>query len=209
MKRIFYIILALFITANCTFAIEGLPFKKTEPQKKVIQTKEFANTSNQASIFYAENSIKESFNLLLSIPEEQRTAQNWLLLGNILQDEGRNNEAVFMFNKAAQTDENYYKAYYNLGNIYLEDDKPNMAIKEYQKVIKLQPNFPYAYYNLGCAYIKTGQIKKAKNSLLSAIELKNTEPDFHYNLAYVYKKLNNKKSADLYLKYYNQLIQNQ
>lgn len=207
MKSFLIILTAIILTAGTSVQAVSLPFKKTE-KKEVTHSKEFENISKQATIFYAENSIKNSFDLLLSIPEEERTPQNWLILGNILQDQGKNNEAVFMYQKAILADENYYKAYYNLGNAYLNDDKPNLAIEQYKKVLKIDPNFPYAYYNLGCAYIKVGELRKAKNAFLSAIELKNTEPDFHYNLSYVYKKLKNEKNAKLYLDYYNKIMEN-
>ena len=168
-----------------------------------------ATLNEQAKLLYADNNITESFNALLSIPEEERTAENWLLLGNILQDKGRNDDAVFMYTQAILKDEKFYKAHYNLGNCYLNDDKPNMAIEEYKKVLKIRPEYAYAHYNLGCAYIKLGKYKKAKNAFLDAIYFKNTEPDFYYNLAYVYKKLNKAKDAQAYTEIYNKLIENQ
>ena len=165
--------------------------------------------NEQAKLLYADNNITESFNALLSIPEEERTAENWLLLGNILQDKGRNDDAVFMYTQSILKDDKFYKAHYNLGNCYLNDDKPNMAIEEYKKVLKIRPEYAYAHYNLGCAYIKLGKYKKAKNALLDAIYFKNTEPDFYYNLAYVYKKLNKAKDAQAYTEIYNKLIETQ
>ena len=168
-----------------------------------------ATLNEQAKLLYADNNITESFNALLSIPEEERTAENWLLLGNILQDKGRNDDAVFMYTQSILKDDKFYKAHYNLGNCYLNDDKPNMAIEEYKKVLKIRPEYAYAHYNLGCAYIKLGKYKKAKNAFLDAIYFKNTEPDFYYNLAYVYKKLNKAKDAQAYTEIYNKLIENQ
>ena len=168
-----------------------------------------ATLNEQAKLLYADNNITESFNALLSIPEEERTAENWLLLGNILQDKGRNDDAVFMYTQSILKDDKFYKAHYNLGNCYLNDDKPNMAIEEYKKVLKIRPEYAYAHYNLGCAYIKLGKYKKAKNALLDAIYFKNTEPDFYYNLAYVYKKLNKAKDAQAYTEIYNKLIETQ
>lgn len=164
--------------------------------------------NEQAKLLYADNNITGSFDLLLSIPEDERTAQNWLLLGNVLQDKGRSNDAIFMYNQAILKDPKYYKAYYNLGNVYLEDEKPNLAIQQYKKVLKLKNDHAYAYYNLGCAYIKIGKMKSARLAFLNAIDFKNNIADFHYNLAYVYKKLNDEKKANLYLKYYNQIIEN-
>ncbi len=206
MKRLLYTLFAILLSVNCTFAF-SLPTKK-EP---VIftQSEQYQNITNQANVFYAGNDIKSAFNLLLSIPDNERSPQNWLLLGNILQDEGKLDEAVFMYNKAIEVDEKYYKAYYNLGNIYLNDGKPNMAIEQYKKVIKLKPEYAYAHYNLGCAYIKLAKYGKAKYELLTAIDLKNTVADFHYNLAYVYKQLNKEKNAQTYIDYYNKLIQDQ
>jgi len=165
-------------------------------------------TGEQAKLLYADNNINESFNLLLTIPEDDRTAENWFLLGNILHDRGRNDDAIFMYTQAILKDDKFFKAYYNLGNSYLEADKPNMAIIEYKNAIKLNKDYAYAYYNMGCAYIKLGDYKKARNAILDAIFYKNTEPDFHYNLAYVYKKLNKPKDAQVYLEFYNKLIEN-
>jgi len=167
-----------------------------------------ANISNEEiRILYAENNIKDSFNLLLSIPEEERTSENWLLMGNILQDEGKVDDAIFMYNQAIAVDEKNYKAHYNLGNLYLEQDKPNLAIDEFKKVTKYKPDFAFGYYNLGCAYLKIGKPKSAKWQFYKAIDLNNQVADFHYNLAYTFKQLNNEKQAKVYLEFYNKLIE--
>jgi len=173
-----------------------------------VQKEEYQTLSDEANIFYAQNNINEAQNIIVSIPEEERSAQNWLLLGNILQDKGKSSDAVFMYQKALQVDNKCYKAHYNIGNIYLQEDKPNMAVEEYIKATKIKPDFPYAYYNLGCAYIKLEKYSKARFALLDAIDLKNNVPEFHYNLAYVYKMMNKEKSAKIYLEFYNKLIEN-
>lgn len=204
MRRFLTVLLITLIFSDTAIA---LPLKK-EPDK-FVQSEQYQNITNQANVFYAGNDINSAFNLFLSIPEEDRSPQNWLLLGNILQDQGKLDQAEFMYNRAIQIDDTFYKAYYNLGNIYLQDGKPNMAIEQYKKVIKLKPEYAYAHYNLACAYIKLEKYGKAKFELLTAIDLKNTVPDFHYNLAYVYKKLNKEKTAKTYIEYYNKLIESQ
>ncbi len=204
MKRFSYILLILLMSANFTMA---LPSKKVE--NKFVQSDQYQTISNQANILYAGNDIKSAMNVLLSIPEEERSAQNWLLLGNLLQDKGKLDDAEFMYKKAIMTDDKYYKAYYNLGNIYLQDGKPNMAVEQYQKAIKIKPEYAYAHYNLGCAYIQLGKYGKAKYELLVATDYKNTVPEFYYNLAYVYKKMNKEKASKSYLEHYNKLMENQ
>lgn len=202
MKRLLLVLVMLLgIGANTSgFALE---LKKQAPVVKPETT-----VGTQASVLYAENSIDKAFELLLTIPEEDRTPQDYLLLGNILQDKGKNGEAIFMYNKAVQEDEKYVKAYYNLGVIYLQEDKPNLAIQQFKKAIKLNPEQPYAHYNLGCAYIKIGELRKAKYEILTATDFNNNVADFHYNLAYIYKKLGNEKQAARYLEYYNKLNTN-
>lgn len=171
-----------------------------------VLAEETADMDMRVNSMYAANQIDNAFNLLLSIPQEDRTTQQWLILGNIMQDLGKSGDAEFMYEHAINKDAKNYKALYNLANLYLENGKPNMAIDKYKAALKVKNDFAYAYYNLGCAYIKLGEFRKAKNALLDAIYFKSTEPDFHYNLAYVYKKLNKPKDAELYLGYYNKLI---
>lgn len=206
MRRFCLILTLIILSANCTFA---LPFNLKKEENKFVQSDQYKTVTEQANVYYAQNDIKNAFNILLTIPDEERSAQNWLLLGNILQDQGKIDEAVFMYNKAIEVDSKYYKAYYNLGNVYLNDGRPNMAIEQYKKVIDLNPEYAYAHYNLACAYIKLGKYSKAKYELYTAIDLKNTVPEFHYNLAYVFKQLKKEKDAKTYLEYYNKLIQEQ
>ena len=78
--------------------------------------------SKQATAFYTDNNYNRTMDLLLQISEENRSAQDWLLLGNLMDEKGETDNAVFMYQKAINTDSKYYKAYYNLANIYLSKD---------------------------------------------------------------------------------------
>ena len=203
MKRFLILIISLFLFSNSVYSFS---FKKED--KGFAQKEEFQSISNEANVFYAENNIKEAERLILTIPDNERSPQNWLLLGNILQDQGKPDEAIFMYKLSSETDSKYYKAYYNLGNLYLQLGKTNMAIEEYKKTIKHKPDYAYAHYNLACAYIKQEKFSKAKFELYNAIDLKSTVPEFHYNLAYVLKKQGKEKNAKVYLEHYNKLMEN-
>lgn len=175
----------------------------------VKQTYDDAMTpSEQAVVLYNDSNLRAALDALLAIKEADRTAQDWLLLGNLLQDQDRTSDAVFMYQRAILKDPKFYKAYYNLGNIYLADDKPFMAIANYRQVNKLNNKFAYGYYNLGCAYIKAGKLNKAKIAFIKAVELKNNDPNFYYNIAYTYKMLKKDKVAKQYLDIYNKMMEN-
>ena len=164
-----------------------------------------SDLSKQATAFYSDNNFQKTLELLLQINETERSAQDWLLLGNLLEEKGEKENAIFMYQKAMFADEKYYKSYYNLANIYLADEKYNAAIENYKLALKYNKNNPYIHYNLACAYIKIAEIKKAKTELIKAITLKNDIPEIHYNLAYVYKSLGKEKIAQDYLNNYNKL----
>lgn len=218
MKKIVLLLAFILFSINCASA-QGVGWnsfknfiKKPVPTEKTIAAEQSSEDeltqSERAMLLYNENDLKSSFETLLAIKESQRTSQDWVLLGNILQDQNKISDAVFMYQRAILLNPQYYKPYYNLGNIYLEEEKPYLAIENYRKANKANNQFAYAYYNSGCAYLKIGNLKKAKIAFLKAIELKNTEADFHYNLAYTYKMLNNQKLAKQYLGFYNKLMQN-
>jgi len=164
--------------------------------------------SKQATAFYSDNNFDKTMELLLQIDENKRSAQDWLLMGNLLDEKGEKEQAIFMYQKALFANPKYYKAYYNLGNIYMEQGKYSIAIEQYNKAAKLNQTNPYVYYNLACAYLKLGKTKEAKNALIKSVTLRNDIPEVHYNLAYVYNKLNKPKLAQTYMNNYNKLTEN-
>lgn len=171
--------------------------------------------SQQAIALYNDNNLINAMKVLMNIPETDKTASDWLLMGNILQDEDKMSEAVFMFKRAILVDKNFYKPYYNLANIYLDEERVIMALDNYKMAVKLKPDFTYGYYNMGCAYLRLGNYKKARRYFIKAISVasenpdkKEISPDFYYNLAFCYNKLNNSKKAQEALSIYNKLIEN-
>ena len=195
MKKLFILIAILFI-GTTSFAEE--------------MTK-----SQQAVALYNDNNLVNAAKVLISIPEADKTAQDWLLMGNILQDEDKMSEAVFMFKRAILVDKNFYKPYYNLANIYLDEERVIMALDNYKIVVKLKPDFAYGYYNMGCAYLRLGNYKKARRAFVKEISVasenpdkKEISPDFYYNLAFCYNKLNNPKKAKEAIAIYDKLIEN-
>ena len=162
--------------------------------------------SRQATAFYSDNNYNKTMDLILQINESERTAQDWLILGNLLEDKGEKENANFMYKKAIVVNPKYYKSYYNLANNYAVNGQYNMALDNYKKAASLKKDNPYVFYNLACMYIKSKDYNKAKANLNKAILLKNDVADFHYNLAYVYKMLNKPKLSQTYLDNYNKLI---
>lgn len=204
-RKIFLLLLATIITLPAN-AVDVKMSKFFGEKEKT--TNSYEEQSNEARIFYAQNNIEEAMNTLIEIPAENRTSENWLLMGNIQQDRGNLKDAIFMWESAILANEKNYKAYYNLGILYFGEEKYALALENFKKAKKYNLEHPNIYYNLGCTYFKLGEYKKAKNELLYAIQLKNTEPDYYYNVALTYKKLGNEKKAKYYLDYYEKVLEN-
>lgn len=204
MKKIFvvlFIISAMFLPEiNCY----GFSFKKNDTSQ--VQTSQNPD-SQRARVFYAQNDIDQALEILDGIPENERSDQDWLLIGNIMQDKGNTDEALYMFNKSIQKNPKYYKAHYNLGYIYLSKNQPNMALEEFKLAVKYKPDFSYGYYNIGCAYLKLKKYSQARYNFFKSLSLRANEPDIYYNLAYTYKMQGNKKQAQTYLDLYNKMME--
>lgn len=202
MKKII-LILGILLSIGCQTTYAALPWQKEEPQQE-----ETVNiTTEQAKALYAQNNIDEALKLLKTKGEELRSAEDWLIIGNILQDKEKIDEATYMFKRAIDKDPKFYKAHYNLGYIYLIQEKPNMALEEFKKSVKYKADFAYGYYNMGCAYLKLKEYRNARYNFFRAIDAKGDEPMFYYNLAYTYKMLNKEKDAQAYLDIYNKLME--
>ncbi len=218
MKKFFTILSLLIFFAN---SVQAEEFTQTfnnfcknlfNPKTQIKQEIKSENNnedkpslSADAMILYNANDIDAALQILESIPKEDRTALDWLLIGNIYQDKKDTDKAATFYKQSTLTDIKFYRGYYNLANLYLEEENFQEAINLYKLAIKYKHDFGYAYYNLGCAYVKLGNLTKAKNFFLKATQYKNDLPEIYYNLAFVYKELNNNKKAEEYLKIYNEL----
>lgn len=164
--------------------------------------------SQLATAFYSDNNSEKSMEYIHKIPELERSAQNWLILGNIYEEKNDNEKACLMYQKAINKQSDYYKAYYNLANVKYKQKKYYEAINNYKKAIKYNKKNAYIYYNYGCACLKLKKMSQAKSMFEEAILLDNKVPDFHYNMAYVCKQMNKTQLAQNYLDNYNKLIGN-
>ena len=201
MKKIFIALLIIIMTF--TTNSYGFSIKK---ESKQITNQQNAQ-SQQARALYAQNEIDKALDTLEKIPEDERSAQDWLLIGNIYQDKENIDQALYMFNKSAQKDPKYYKPHYNIAYIYLSKNQPNMALNEFKLAVKYKPDFSYGYYNIGCTYIKLKKYSQARYNLFRSLNLRANEPDVYYNIAYTYKMQGKNKQAQTYLDLYNKMME--
>ena len=133
--------------------------------------------------------LKELVNLYQSgkLDEAETTAQNLLkefpndltclnILGVVLDGKGQTEEAIKIYQKALQINENSPETHFNMGSILHRLGRSNEARISYEKAITIKSDFLNAHFNLGLVYQNLQSYKKAVESYQKAIELK---PDYH------------------------------
>ena len=98
-----------------------------------------------------------------------------LNLGNILQRQGRIEEAKRHYLEVLRLRPNHVKAYNNLGVALEKQGQIDEAIKHYLEALRINPNYEKAHNNLGVALFRKGNVEKAVAHFREALRLR---PDY-------------------------------
>ncbi|MFA6563194.1 MAG: tetratricopeptide repeat protein [Verrucomicrobiia bacterium] len=130
-----------------------------------------------------EEAAAKSREILKHDPENLVVLTN---LGVIRFQQGRLEEAEYLFNRALQIAPNDAYIHATVGIIYFKQDRIDDAIGELTRSTKLNPNDAEARNYLGLACWKKGWCSTAEQELRRAIELQPDSSETHYNLAVIY-----------------------
>jgi tetratricopeptide (TPR) repeat protein len=124
----------------------------------------------QAGRFPAAEQI---FRQILQVEPNYAVAHN--NLGNVLQEQGKLEDAVACYRRALELKPDYTLAHSNLGGALQAQGKSDEAVRCYQRALGLTPNFTKAHNNLGVALQEQGKLDQAAACYRRAIQL---QPDF-------------------------------
>jgi tetratricopeptide (TPR) repeat protein len=94
--------------------------------------------------------------------------------GNLLQDQGKFEDAIADYTRTVEIDPNYACAYIHRGNAFKSVKNTVSAIADYKQAIVLSPNDGLAYHNLGELYLVKGNYEEAISEFTKAIKRKPT-----------------------------------
>jgi len=158
--------------------------------------------------------IEELINLYksgkLNVAEKEAAEQikndsnNYILfniLGAILTDQKKLNEAIIKYKKSIEINPDYAEGYNNLGSVLYKLKKFDESIEAYKKAIKIKPNFAEGYNNLGITFKEIGKYDESIEAYKKAIKIKPNFAEAYNNIGIVYKELKKfEKSVNNYLK---------
>src|ERR1017187_8790319 len=79
-------------------------------------------------------------------------------------------DAIPYFQKAIQTQGDFFEASYNLGLILTQENRNNEAIDAWQNVVRIRPKFAQGHENLGYAYYTQARFSDSLTQLRMALE---------------------------------------
>jgi tetratricopeptide (TPR) repeat protein len=103
-------------------------------------------------------------------------------LGVVLQQSGREAEAIERYEQSLQINPKNAEAHNNLGNVLLQEGKVSDAIGQYEQALRIKPNYAEAHYNLGIVLEHTGNVREAVDHFEQALQSKPDYAGVHYDL---------------------------
>ncbi len=83
-------------------------------------------------------------------------------LGEVRVEQGRDAEAVPLFERAIALDDGFALPHFNLGVLHEKRGEVRPAIAEYGRAVQLEPGFFKAQFNLGRLYTSMGDVERAR-----------------------------------------------
>lgn len=126
----------------------------------------------------------------------------WMLLGSVLDRQGRHDEAEECLQKAYKVNPDDDEVHYNLGCNFSREGKFGLAEKHFKRAIEIDPKYALAYAELGAMLVgQENRTKEAISYLKRAIDY---DPNDGWSIAYLTNgliRLRRLKAAeDQYLK---------
>jgi tetratricopeptide (TPR) repeat protein len=135
---------------------------------------------------------------LLKKPPEQfveyaRQLTSWAYnrRGELLADQGLNDESLSDFERAIVFDPKRWKAFHNRAISLAMLGRYDMALLDFDQAIQLKPNYANAYYNRGELHYERGNYQKAIDDYNSAIRYAPRDSEAYNSRGHAYYKTGN------------------
>jgi tetratricopeptide (TPR) repeat protein len=151
---------------------------------------------NLAIALQMEDSVKQAVEYAnQAIAIDSTMSRFYLLKGNLLNDLGREDEAILAFRKAVEIDPTLAIAYNNLGNVLMNKERISEAIEAFERAVELYPeNIEDQYFAQGRS-LDVGMMTLLR-SCSSPVERKTEYAFIYINLGKAYLKAANDSAAE-------------
>ena len=182
------------VIERSTQILERLKFQYEHQESVFILGKKglFSYTKDDWNFvkIYAQNAAE--------LPEDERTANDWIFIGLIEYKEEKYLSSIRAYNKALEINESSEVTWKHLGNAYDANQDFDKSIFAYKKVIELNPKNGIAFNNLGIVYSALNNFELAEQNFIQGIRL-NPDNNFIYTNYFELCLTNNKEVPTKYV----------
>ena len=136
---------------------------------------------------------------------ENMTSDKQLELAGEYEFAGRYDEALEIYNRLLESNEDAPRVVFHLGNLYLSQKRFDNAVEQYKLALELDPEYVEALCNMGSALAELELVDEAMLAYCRVLELYPDFPDAHFNLADLMEQSGRKQEArhhwQMYLRY--------
>lgn len=138
----------------------------------------------------ADEETGDQSDLLLPDPKDKAHLLAKLDMARGLDEEGRHEEAIKIYEAVLQEDPENLMGLYAVGLIYKNMGRPEDSLKKISKLVEYDPQNFDAWNIVGLLYDMLGQPDKAAQAYKDSIRINPMIPYVHHNLGRVYMQLN-------------------
>jgi tetratricopeptide (TPR) repeat protein len=143
--------------------------------------------SNLAYLYNEEGDAKKAIATLNSLPEEQRSAKLYSILGYTYEQQHDYKNAIRAYKKAVDLDKDNLDAIRGMAQNLLNDGQTEAALAQYQQVIDADPQDAQAYLRISDIYRRQGKFDAALDMLNKADSLMQDLLEVPYNKALIFE----------------------
>ncbi len=150
----------------------------------------------KARILAALGRAEEAISILTSILEDNvKDDEAWLILGQILEEEGDLQEAGEAYSQCVRFNSRNLACWINRGNVMLSMEKYSEALLCYEKALEIRRDMPALWNNRGVALKYMGKYDEAMRSYNAALKIDKNFAEAYLNKAYLYFDLKRYEEA--------------
>jgi tetratricopeptide (TPR) repeat protein len=125
--------------------------------------------------------------LLLAVPEAQRTSKTYAALGYTYEQKRDFKSAIDAYRKAVDQEDDNLEARRGLAQNLVNDNQPEAALKQYEAIVEADPHDAQSYTRIAEIYRRQGKLDEAMAALKSAESEMPDSLEIPYSMALIYQ----------------------